>query len=373
MTRESHPNLPSVCLVRVSPWGPSMHGGNLRSMQILEIVQKIVPHAKVITISHPRSAPLLQTAKAISRVPIVAPFVWRHQDPIRTLARAAWLEASLAKAALPLGSRIIFDADLVFGSALIVAANARKSPVLALTHNIESFVPTNWRHPNTSMQYLPLLKKEISWLSETDRIWSIGEFDRSLLELFGLSAPVLPYFPPHERYRELLAIRKERRLIDPTHVLILGTVGNPCTREGILEQFAFLREHDSLLRGARIVVAGYGTETLAKFAPAHVEVHGTRSWEEVKKLLISARALWVHQGPMTGALTRITEALISGTPVIANRWATIGLRPMVGLSDYERIEDVEPLLQSLGDDFQAPDFSQAERQFSDDLLKFAYA
>jgi hypothetical protein len=66
---------------------------------------------------------------------------------------------------------------------------------------------------------------------------------------------------------------------------------------------------------------------------------------------------------MSGALTRIPEALMAGIPVIANGWAARGHRPMAGMLTYDDEAGLRACLDALPTGFEPPDFSAAEAAF----------
>jgi hypothetical protein len=119
-----------------------------------------------------------------------------------------------------------------------------------------------------------------------------------------------------------------------------------------------------------VMLAGYGTEALAGDAPPRVRVLGGQSWEALTDLLAGAAALWVHQAPMSGALTRIPEALIAGVPVVANGWGARGHAAMDGLSVYADAAGLAAAIKALPRHVEAPDFSAAEAAFVAALQAF---
>jgi hypothetical protein len=73
--------------------------------------------------------------------------------------------------------------------------------------------------------------------------------------------------------------------------------------------------------------------------------------EALFELLAEARGLLVHQDRGAGALSRITEALVAGVPVIANRIAARSTRGYQGVSVYDTPEELRSLIAAAG--FQA--------------------
>ncbi len=260
------------------------------------------------------------------------------------LMAAAWTGYHLSRLALDKPGPLIYDADTLYGPAIASLAKARGLALIAIVHNVKSFNDPNTTAPHNQKLRLKDLERELSWLRTADQTWTISEFDRKIFELFGLRAQSLPYFPPKARRDELLEIRAARKALPKKHILILGTVGNSPTRLGMIEQLKFIEKNAHVFGDWPIVLAGFGTKQLPTLSSGRVTVLGEQSWESVKELLKNAIGLWAHQAPMTGALTRITEALTAGVPVVANRWAAVGFGSLNGLTVYEDIKEAATIL-----------------------------
>lgn len=349
-------------LLRVAPWGGAeIHGGTLRSQQIAETVRAALPAVTEINADHWRAAPRPVLARRAARGQQLA-LRWRT-SPVEGLF-SAWIESLLVPLALSPGDLVIYDADPRFGPALLRVAGQRRLRVVALPHNIEAVLPKQWPIVIDFDRSLRQLRGELAWLSRADAVFCIGTLDRDLLQLFGIPAQLLPYAPPAARRDELLAIRVRRRESRPGDgLLILGTAHNQPTRAGMLDQLAILR---ALPPGTAppVTIAGYGTDLIADAGIPGVRFAGPQSWPDLQDLIATAGALWVHQMPMSGALTRITEALVAGLPVIANHWATRGHAAMAGLTVYDGVPDPAALLAACPADFPPPDAS-ADKGFAD--------
>ena len=141
---------------------------------------------------------------------------------------------------------------------------------------------------------------------------TISSFDAAILKSLGISAvEELPYYPPAVDIAELEEVREHRKKRPNGFVLILGSVGNPPTREGLTRLLRMIDDHEVK---RRYVMAGYGTETLVDYAPLCVEMRGGVDAEDLRALLISCDALLIYQPPTSGMLTRIIEASVAGIP-----------------------------------------------------------
>lgn len=189
--------------------------------------------------------------------------------------------------------------------------------ILALPHNLESLAVTldsSSTHSRLSSKFIT----EVQQLSKADAVFCISREEQWLLRLWGLEAKFLPYYPPEDILKNLKDIRENRKFSDKKRFLIIGTVDNPPTRIGMVEQLEWLK---GLRREAefKIDVAGYGTESLSDSC-THPDFNllGAVDNEALHRLMVESKAVLVHQRAGIGALTRIPEMLIAGLPVIVN-------------------------------------------------------
>jgi glycosyltransferase involved in cell wall biosynthesis len=349
-------------LLRISPWGGTeMHGGQLRSQQIAALVARARPDALVHVAPALRGLPRAAQAALAVRAGLG---MLGGQSPMQALF-TAFVDRTIAGLGLEAGDLVIYDADQRYGAATARVAARRGLRLVALTHNVEALIPYRWPIAIDVARVSGNLAREVGWLARADQVWAIGCFDRELFQLFGIDARLLPYAPPAARAAELAAIRARRGA--PAHLLILGTAHNAPTRAGMVEQMALAPQLPGSLP---VIVAGYGTEALAAEAPPRVTVLGAQSWPALTDLLAGAAALWVHQAPMSGALTRIPEALMAGVPVVANGWGARGHAAMDGLICYADVAGLAAAIRDLPRHVAVPDFSGAEAEFVAALQAF---
>lgn len=364
-SRFSQPARAKALLLRVAPWlGGEVHGGALRSQQIAALVARALPDVRQVIAPHHR---------ALGRAALATLALASGLEALRGQLSGqafftAFVDRILRGAGLTRGDLVIYDADPRYGPALARVAARRGLRVLALPHNVEALIAKGWPMVIDAGRAGRALAEEVGWLAQMEQVWCIGRLDCDIFQLFGIKARHLPYVPPPERLADLLAIRARREQAGPgRYLLILGTAHNTPTRAGMLEQLALARD---LPPGLPVRLAGYGTEALACDHP-RVQFMGAQDWPSLQSLLAEAAALWVHQAPMSGALTRIPEALAAGVPVLANGWGARGHGPLPGLSVYEDGPGLAAALQALPAEVPVPDFSAAEQQFIKALAALA--
>lgn len=191
--------------------------------------------------------------------------------------------------------------------------------IVAMPHNIESLVagqPSEF----TGKMAPDWFSEELHSLRKCTHVVAISPEDQLLLQLFGIQASLLPYFPPEPVQRFLESIRAQRtKNVSSNKLLLLGTAGNYPTFEGMLASIKLFQSAKN--NDLELHVAGYLTEMLRGHfeADEHVVLHGTVSQEGLAGLLTTCKAVWINQPPSTGALTRLPEMMLAGVPVIINQ------------------------------------------------------
>jgi hypothetical protein len=242
--------------------------------------------------------------------------------------------------------------------------------IIALPHNIESLVVN--KNNNFASKSLPFnFRYEIKNLAKADKLFSISREEQWLLKLYGIDADFLPYYPPKEILNYLLTIRKDRKDSQKKRFLIIGTANNYPTMQGMIEQIKWLKvikkEFDY-----EIDIAGYGTENLKEYCcDSSINILGSLDSKKLYGLLVNAKAVLVHQKIGTGALTRITEMVIAGIPVIANSSACRSAFDFEGVYCYE---DKSELLNLMWKTFDMPNILlppiESEKRFLNYISSF---
>jgi len=237
---------------------------------------------------------------------------------------------------------------------LIFNTKKNKRIVIACPHNIESLVPNQFvTIGNESSPYT--LYDELRLLKFCDVTFCISKEETLLLQQFGVNAFYLPYYPSKRIVNDLVQIRNNR--IDKKNnavkkLLILGSIVNNPTKEGIIELLNFFKQKDT---NCKIYVVGYGSEELKESFKIidKIEILGSLSHEKLNELLTEVDAAIIHQPPTSGALTRITELLIAGIPIICNFSSARNYYDLKGVYVYQNIPD---LINLLNVEFVIPDF-----------------
>lgn len=190
--------------------------------------------------------------------------------------------------------------------------------IIGVPHNLESLA-VQGNDLQSGKPRLKWLFEDIKRFGLCDAVFCISKEETWLLQVFGVNAHYLPYYPPHKTENHLLSIREKRmkRLpIITNHFLLLGSATNPPTRQGMEDLLGFLSRQKSL--PFYLDVAGYKTESLKCVSHPNIRLHGTVSDEQLESLLVETDGLIISQPPTSGALTRIEESLIAGIPIFAS-------------------------------------------------------
>lgn len=218
--------------------------------------------------------------------------------------------------------------------------------VIGLPHNLESLVPG--QKSDFTMKEAPdWFDEELSSLRQCSHIFTISREEQYILKLFGIQASYLPYFPPKPVVCFLETIREKRKETQKSgKILMLGTAGNRPTEEGMMDRIQFFHEQVSD-PNLQLFVAGYLTERLKPMIPDNPAIHllGTLTNEELNRELSECSLAWIHQPLGTGALTKITELMIAGVPMLLNAESARNYFNRPGLMVYENDKQCLNLLK----------------------------
>jgi len=159
-----------------------------------------------------------------------------------------------------------------------------------------------------------------------ERIFTISELDKAVLQCLGLSAVCFPYFPPKEVCSFLLNVARERQVANKRFVLLLGSVINPPTKAGMEALIQELRGSKAVTYDVR--VAGYGTNKLDYLASPRIEICGEVSSDKLRELLVGCEFVLMKQNQSSGFATRLIELNLCEVPVIV-------------IGDYIQANDLE--------------------------------
>jgi glycosyltransferase involved in cell wall biosynthesis len=252
-----------------------------------------------------------------------------------------------------------------FSYMLYLLKHKYSKKVVACPHNLESLVPLQklrW-HGKKNIQFLD---QELEALSMCDEVFAISEEEQWLLNLFGIKARYLPYYPVGELFSLLKELRKYREEnAKESFFLIIGSITNPPTRAGmitLLKQIKKIGTENHI--DYRFKVTGYGTEQLSsEFNSGCIDILGYTEDHVLHELMKKCKSMILYQGYSTGALTRIPEMLVAGIPVISDDGGARSYRRMEGMHIYNNLNDLVELVHS---DFSLPALpARPDKLFSD--------
>jgi|GEM_PF-366319 len=209
-------------------------------------------------------------------------------------------------------------------------------PVVAVCHNIESLVGQG----DTPAGNLELLDRELELLRQAALVITISRDESVILTNAGCQVRFLEYFPIAEHHARLMAIRARRPTCGNGELLLLGSAGNAPTRDGMAHLISAWPDA-AAGSGLMLIVAGYQVDDYFP-AGSHrgVEVRGALSDKELDDLLarVSAAVCWQDYGG--GALTRISEMLAAGVPVLANQHAARSYHGCPGVIEVASVTEL---------------------------------
>jgi hypothetical protein len=228
-------------------------------------------------------------------------------------------------------------------------ARRRALKVIAVPQQLEALDPNEPERTPTA-ELLEALKREVAALVSADAVFGLSREDTWFLRLCGAKAFCLPYYPCGGLEAELLSIRANRPPETPPRFLLIGTAIHPATRRALKEVLGWLTEARKRVT-FQLDVAGFGSETLAD-AARHPDftLHGSVTHERLTELQLKARGAIVHHVHYSGSLTRISEFLMAGIPLLANEAAARCAPP----SSVHVYRDADDLAQLLGAALPSP-------------------
>lgn len=246
--------------------------------------------------------------------------------------------------------------------------------IIAIPHNLES-MGVNLQDLYNRQKILNAFKAEINYLAQADVIFTISREEQWLLNLYGVKADFLPYYPPEPILSNLLTIRQLRKQSIQSRgsrFLILGTVKNTPTFQGMIQQIETLKKLLAKISFS-VDIAGHGTEKLKEYCNhPQFHLHGTVDTSKLDQLMVESKAVLIYQQSGVGALTRIPEMLIAGIPVIANGNACRSSFSYSGVYCYDNNDE---LTEFMSQDLAMPSLLnrpiEAEKRFTDCLKQLA--
>jgi hypothetical protein len=226
--------------------------------------------------------------------------------------------------------------------------------IIAMPHNIESLVPE--QVSTISLKKAPRwFREEIRYLSFCDLVFCISREETLFLKLFGMRSQYLPYFPTKAIESFFTDVREKRKIRSNVNykfekLLMLGSANNQPTRKGMIDRIKFFSSNHPC--DVKLTIAGFCTDTLSEDVkiPSNIHLAGTLTSEQFEKELLEADTVLIHQTATTGALTRISEMLIAGIPVLLNSESARNYYNFGGLYIYDDDKQFINLLKSKQND-----------------------
>lgn len=247
---------------------------------------------------------------------------------------------------------VVWETTTRGGTLLGEMASKRGLRVIAIPHNLEALM-VGYVDCLTGSRSLEALKDEISRLSISSLIACISLEETFLIRNLGLPGMWLPYYPPSRLVQRLLETRTAREQSRQSdRFLILGSVGrNMSTRKGLSDLLAGLNTLKQRIP-VKLDLVGEG---IGNIVPENnsldIRVHGRVGDDQLKALMIDARAAIVHQEAGAGALTRVVDLITSGVPVLASTLAARSAMQYEGVTVYS---DMDSLANCLSREFPIP-------------------
>lgn len=247
------------------------------------------------------------------------------------------------------GLDLVFLDDPIYFLPLFEALERNGIPVVAVCHNLESLVSSQVKKQHVGK----LLRREFNILSRCQLVVTISREETWLLNNLGIANCFFPYYPLPPVLDRLLAVRCARSRCsgaDVGGVLLLANAKNPQSGQGALQAMAAWRSQHLAPKFGPLLVAGFHSERI--FAPEsfdqEVQLLGTLENSRLDKLLARVSACLCHQENGGGALTRITEMLVAGVPVLASSHAARSHHGTPGLIEFAGLDQLQEALARLG-------------------------
>lgn len=189
--------------------------------------------------------------------------------------------------------------------------------------NIESLAPNSHAWTHRGRDVAMRFADERVWWSIADSIFTISNEEAWWLELHGIKAAHLPYYPDSRRLQALQVVRRDRKPSSRVGWLWLADFNNPANRAGVPLTLEWLRNSSST--PSRVTVVGRGAEWLfenfADQLPHFIHLAGSIDDAELQLLYRTCTAQLIVHPATSGMLTRVVDAAIAGIPVVGNDMA----------------------------------------------------
>lgn len=365
------------------PNNPSGNGGDKRTSQICEILERIGYDFVSMAGMSPRHNELV---KNIFRRPsnyVIKKIARFYYEYVTYRKYAQWSDEFRGSIVyLHMMSRAFVNSlnhrkpdlfiidDPVFLAPVFHYARSNNIPIVAFCHNLETLSSAQV----TSKFQRDMLMYELDLIGQCDLVVTISTEETFLLKNLGMDPLYLPYFPLKQTLERFTKVRRSRLGKLKADFLLLGTVHNLPTLQG-MKQIISLLSNNYLLNDDRLIVVGYGTkERLTHEHDTRIQIRGDVSDAELDELLTSVKGCIVYQESGSGSLTKIPELLLAGVPVVVNSHAARSHHNLPGIFEFGTFDQLPgQLVAAAGSDqflskLSSPDTSRLEKRIVD-LLK----
>lgn len=341
------------------------HGGERRSTQIKELFENVGVQLTELDFNKPLKRTYFEKFKFLKRSYQLCKdkaersgFKQRVKDVLEVNYWLFYLNKELSNSNKDEKRLLIWENTWPDYWFIPIVAKEFKFRIIAFPHNLESLVPGQSWIKNKKIKSPQWLMNEVGYLKEVDQLFCISREEQWLMSLFMAPNKVTyyPYKIPNEVLKSLNKIKSER-ISNPSFqkVLILGSARNLPTRLGMITIKEFIKTRG--YSGEEFEFIGYGAHLIledGEILPDNVEITSDAPQSYLEDGLTKAKCVVIYQAPTSGALTRISEMMQVGVPVLVNYCGAKSFFNMKGVYVFERIEDLDELILNI-DELDSPD------------------
>jgi hypothetical protein len=366
--------MPNVVIIRQSISNAFGHGGEKRSFQLESIINGFA-QSTAFAPPHPDRRPWLEKydvwgtfKKTVSEHNFKLPF--QKYKLVRYQSKNQLTELALSNPRLKHSNTIIWESTFPeYKDFPKLISGYGNKKIIACPQNLESLVDQPYFHWKEKDK-ITRLSRESSYLRNCSEVFTIAEEDQWLLQLLGIKAKYLPYYPEGLLLKNLLMLRECRvkRNADKNRTkqfLILGSATNAPTKRGMQDLLEKISKEKFF--NISFQVAGFGTDCFSKFASNNIIVHGQININFLEELMLQCEAVIVNQGFSTGALTKIIEFLVAGIPVICDEGSVRSYRRFSGVHSYTSISALKEILND--ENLRLPDLPEKPFHYYESFTK----
>ena len=158
---------------------------------------------------------------------------------------------------------------------------------------------------------------ELKGYKGASSIFTISDLDSAILGCHKINSEIIPYFPAAKDFKKLKTIRNIRSKSNlnkkSRNILLLGTVANPPTRQGMLNAIISFKNQSIKYK---LEVAGFGTDVFSHLSSSNINILGSVTEKKLQQLMLEAKCLIVNQAQTTGFLSKIVDFNLAGIPIL---------------------------------------------------------